>query len=375
MLSKFRIQNFKCLADVSLDLGPFNVLIGPNDSGKTSVVEALDVLQGLLSSPAVANALNERGLSAQTVLRHGTKEALISFDAGLTIDGHEVSYSVGLGADGKVHRETLQGLPQRKICYDFPGNDPTHIPGPSESSVFLQRLKEAKEDSGSFEALSRIRREIQSLQYTFDPREMSKPSEPAQGPDIPKLEPTGQRLPSVLDYLLLVERDRFDQIQSRLCQLVPYIRQIRISPVGGKRQIAFVTSQSPEPIPAPMASDGLLLFLGYLTLLYLPQTSARILVVEEPENGIHPRRLEEVVRLLRELTTQENVQVIMTTHSPYLLDWVEAEEVHILTRGDDLGTRATRMSAIPDIDVLRKGYQLGELWFNYGEAELVGGVK
>ena len=76
-------------------------------------------------------------------------------------------------------------------------------------------------------------------------------------------------------------------------------------------------------IRAQQASDGAILFLGLLALIYSPEPP-KLLLIEEPEKGVYPKRLEEVIRLIRRLQEAPSgrpaPQIIMTTHSPYLLD-------------------------------------------------------
>ncbi len=99
-------------------------------------------------------------------------------------------------------------------------------------------------------------------------------------------------------------------------------------------------------------------------------------MLEEPENGLHPKRLGYVVDLLRSLTQGKlggkAVQVILTTHSPYLLDAIRlAEDQVIVFRREDDGHR-TAMEA--DENRLRSfldEFMLGEVWFNQGEEGLL----
>lgn len=372
MLTKFRVRNFKCLEDVSLELGAFNVLIGPNDTGKSSVLEALAILSHLLSN-SIADAFKEGGLHPANALRQGSERPVIAFDSSGRIGGVEINYSIEVDEKGMLHAESLAGLPEADN-FNFHRSQ-TNLPDRPRSMFAEHEGRIRAKSPASAKLMEEFYRRLRVVQYCLEPNKLRARSEPAKDANVPELKPNGEGLATVLEYLLLVEQDRFDQLQERLCKLVPYLRGARPQPENGGRQIAFFTKSGKQKIPAPLASDGLLLLLGYLALLYLPNPLPGIILIDEPEFGIHPRRLKEVVELLRELAEQESVQIILTTHSPYLLDWVKPEEVHILTRGQNLGTRATRMTAIPDLEVLLKGYQLGELWFNYGEDELVKGAN
>ncbi len=125
-------------------------------------------------------------------------------------------------------------------------------------------------------------------------------------------------------------------------------------------------------LPASQASDGVLIVLAYLTVMHLPKPPAMILV-EEPENGIHPKRLKEIVRILRTLVEKNaHTQILMTSHSPYLLDEFQPDEV-TLCRKNKLGAVQTRrLSEIEQICSQLDVFSLGEIWTGEGDERLAG---
>ena len=105
----------------------------------------------------------------------------------------------------------------------------------------------------------------------------------------------------------------------------------------------------------------------------------RLVLLEEPENGIYPKRLAEVITLLKTMAKGTPgvrfPQIVLSTHSPYVLSFFEPEEVTFLSR--DLktgGVRARPMRGAPNIrERLADGqFYLGELWYNLSEEELFG---
>ena len=114
---------------------------------------------------------------------------------------------------------------------------------------------------------------------------------------------------------------------------------------------------------------------AFLALIH--SQPAQVLLIEEPENGLHPSRLQTVIELLRKLTTGElgyaPRQIILTTHSPVLLNCVTPNEVRIFRRDEEGATQVVRMDQLPDIDRLTKEFAPGELWYLFGEEELVKG--
>ena len=150
------------------------------------------------------------------------------------------------------------------------------------------------------------------------------------------------------------------------------------TPQAQLRRIDLVV-EGGHRIPAERASAGVRLLLFFLTLVHHPKP-LKVVLLEEPENGIHPRRLAEVMDLLRGLTEgrfgHHKVQIILTTHSPYLLDSVnlDTDQVLVFQREDD-GNR----TAVPtDKERLKEffdGFLLGEVWFNAEEKGLIGAAR
>ena len=132
----------------------------------------------------------------------------------------------------------------------------------------------------------------------------------------------------------------------------------------------FKMQESGQLVPASQASDGTLLVLAYLSILYLPQPP-RLLLIEEPENGIHPKRLRDILEILRSLVhEQSHTQVVLTTHSPYVLDLFKPEEVTLCTKLDTGEIKTTRMSDSPAVLQQLGVFTLGEIWTSEGDAKI-----
>ena len=127
---------------------------------------------------------------------------------------------------------------------------------------------------------------------------------------------------------------------------------------------------SGQLVPASQASDGTLLVLAYLSVLHLPEPP-RLLLIEEPENGIHPKHLREILEILRSLVhEQSHTQVVLTTHSPYVLDLFKSEEVTLCTKLETGEIRTTRMSDSPEVVRQLGVFTLGEIWTSEGDEKI-----
>jgi predicted ATPase len=95
-------------------------------------------------------------------------------------------------------------------------------------------------------------------------------------------------------------------------------------------------------------------------------------LIEEPENGIHPGRLKEVLTILRELIqSQEHTQIILTTHSPYVVDLFKPEEVTLCFKDDEGAIQTRRLSESKAVREQIDVFTLGEIWAGDGDERLM----
>jgi predicted ATPase len=120
-------------------------------------------------------------------------------------------------------------------------------------------------------------------------------------------------------------------------------------------------------VRAPEMSEGLLLYLAYAAIPYVH--AVRTLLIEEPETGLHPARIRELLTMLRDFATSTGTQVLMSTHSPLVVNELNPGEVIVLTRSAKDGTRAVALKDTPQFDERSKVYALGELWLSYADGD------
>ncbi len=103
---------------------------------------------------------------------------------------------------------------------------------------------------------------------------------------------------------------------------------------------------------------------------------AAVLLVEEPENGLHPSRIVEVVGVLRRIS-ESGTQVVLATHSPLVVNELSPAEVSLVTRPEATGTVVTPIAQTPGFDSRARVSALGELWLNHAngrdESALING--
>jgi predicted ATPase len=346
VLKAIRIQGFKSLADTGrVELSPLTVLVGPNAAGKSNVLDAVQLLSRLASEKTLADAFNEplRGLPLETFsLPPGGLAELLSspkpclrLDADIETGSECARYAVGLaikprsgvltvedeflgslGKDGqpkgqprieqvdgrlRVRRRSQSGKPR----YDHVG-------------LGYTILSDRRYAGSEYRLIERVRDELGSWRtYYLDPRvAMRRPQAPREVTDIG---PLGEYLGPYL-YRLDAEQDRvFAAVKRTLRAIVPSIQDVTVRLDRAQATIDVEITQDGTPYSARVVSEGTLRILALACVATNPWTEG-LIAFEEPENGVHPRRIELIADLLASITDQRGRQrqVLVTTHSPVL---------------------------------------------------------
>jgi predicted ATPase len=387
MIKRLRVKNFKALRDVDIELTPIHVLIGPNDSGKTSILDALAALCRSVDHD-LADAFLGSWKGTELVW-NGQSDLPISIDVDLDSDvvtGYVITVQFG-AQDRQVlkAKDTFRGS-------HFPQGRLGEAGSKGQTAVRRRLALRDSEDSLAEEA--RIVRELLGgvQYYRWDPRFLALPVAPDTKRRF-RMESNGFGLALCLDEILSFDRDRFIQLEKRFTEVFPHIASIKLIPEMGYRApvdtpdritmlqkadgkgLYFQLSSGGQLIPASQASDGTLLVLAYLAILYLPQPP-RVLLVEEPENGVHPKRLRDVLTVLRELVReQSHTQIVLTTHSPYVVDLFSPDEVTLCTMQNNGEVKTTRLSESPAVRRQVDVFTLGEIWTSEGDTAIAQAQK
>ena len=330
MLDHVTIKNFRCLREVSVPLKPLTVLIGENDSGKSTFMEAVLIAAEHEYSGDLADADHWRGETEIPI------EATFKNLQGVTSLGP----TIYLDDEGTVTRGAPAGCPRRD------------------------------RDGGAFDRRRGVYR------IALDPFRLRFSGEQsATGRRTGPIDSGGSNVPAVLDQMLRTHRREFDVMEKRCRDLVPGFESFSlILPDPGVVSLDL-RDESGFDYPNSRASAGVRALILYLTLAYRPD-APDIVLVEEPENGLHPRRLGEVMGLLRLLTEPKadgrRTQVIVTTHSPYLLDHIDLETDQVLVfRREEGGARTAEPIDADGLKTYLRDFMLGEIWDSVGERGLV----
>jgi predicted ATPase len=370
-----KVRNFRALHEVELkELTPLTVLLGPNGSGKSTVFDVFAFLSecfelGLRRAwdkRGRAKELKSRGSDGPVTIEIKYREGrypMITYH--LAVDERkgapvvvEESLSWKRGSHGRPFRflDYHQGQ-GRAVSGELPDEQDKRVEVPLKSADLL-----AVSALGQFAEHPRVAalRDFITGWYVSYLSAESARGQPEAGPQ-ETLSKSGDNLANVIQYLAEQHGDRLDQIFEVLRRRVPRIERVLTEIMqDGRLLLQIKDAPFSRPVLARFASDGTLKMLAYLVLFYDPEPPPFI-GIEEPENFLHPRLLQELAEEARAATA--GTQLLVTTHSPFFLNGSRPEEVRVLWRDEKGFTRTRRASDLPGVpEFVENGALLGHLW-------------
>ena len=316
MIETLELRNFKSHLTTFLEFGRLTALVGPNGAGKTSVLEAI-------------NQVAERTFAPQAVdprkdgpLRRGT--TMMEIKLGPTGNAPE---------PGKLIGCRLLKLSAEKLA---------------EPSYF-QELQPAVDGKGRFLAT------VLATLKNSDEKQFLKIVQLTQEV-VPSLQTVGIRRAKVP-----ISETRFISVDGKE---IPWDEKREM--IG--EELVFTIAGVPD-IPASAVSEGTLLALGLITILSAPDRP-NLILLDDIEQGLHPkaqRCLVDVLKRIQDLPGNEELQIVFTTHSPYVVDEMDPKDVWVLAMDEAGVTVAKRLSDHPEVQEDEGVLSTGELWSALGE--------
>jgi predicted ATPase len=367
------IKNYRVLRDVTFkDLEPLTVLLGANGSGKSTVFDAFAFLHEAFTT-SLRLAWDERNRMAQIRSRGSDGPVVFEIKYRATKRAKLVIYRLEIDeADGHpvVRKESLRwsvapgsGRPKEILRFEDGGG-----------KVYDERTDETADETldspdllavstlgqlSRYPQVAALRRFISGWYLSYLSADKTRTT-PQSGP-AERLSRTGDNLPNVVQYLQDRHPDRLADIFSALRRRIPRLEKLLATPMAdGRLLLQLKDAPFAEPILSRFASDGTLKLFAYLTVLYDP-SPASIVAIEEPENQLHPRLLQQLAEEGRAAAARS--QVLVTTHSPEFANAVRPRELWMIHRGEDGFAQATRASDVVRIGAMQgAGGVLGDLW-------------
>jgi predicted ATPase len=341
-LNAISVENFKAVRKSgTVKLTPLTVLIGNNGSGKSSLIEGLEtyqetVIHGL--DDAMGRWLGFEHVWNKRTRHHqkhgGTEDETYENPMLFVLRGRVFhgAFSVRLeisadpGINGvRIEKEYLKLPRGRLIQRDRHGNASVHLAPDSERSEQFHLF-----ESATPRDFTKI---IESWQFlAFDPGRMGMPVRQIMTPGPYKLQRDGSNLGQYLWEIREQDLVAFEGILEALRFVLPFASDIqpRITQEI-ERLVHLQMTEEDFKVPGWLLSTGTLRILAILAALRHPNPPP-LLVIEEVENGLDPRTMHLLVEEIRAAITAQTTQVILTTHSPYLLDLLDLSHIIVTER-------------------------------------------
>lgn len=370
-LRRMKLTNYKAVSGLSIDFSErLTVLIGENGVGKSSVLEAANLPVSVLD--ALVDTRNDPSRVQRSLGGEDGFERR-AWHPDQPIEMEFESEAARLSIQWRFERNRVDSW---RVTIDGAELRSEQFHDHNLRRSFVESLQ------------SQSRTLFKSTYFRFDLASLSADS--AAPTAEPTLTRSGRGLPSVLSWLASTHRPSLDRIERLLSSVVPSVQGISIVParvsltddvqisaggnqalfpversVGG-HSLRFRVERALQLIAALEMSEGTLLTLAILTAIAAPGDRT-VILIDDIDRGLHPKAQATLVKSLRTLMQQLSfLQIICTTHSPYLLDHFEEPEIRVLAR-TETGVETRRMRTHPDWDRLGASMGAGEFWSTVGE--------
>lgn len=337
MLRRIAIKGFKSLVDVELELPRLAVLAGPNAAGKSNLLDAIQMLARAGTQRTLADALGDpiRGFPDEAfTLPAGGLPGLLAqpsasfeLEADLEIEAvdepERVRYRVGVEIDRtgalSVAEEylTVLGAQQPRIAVvdgelilrPWGQDRPKHEPLRADHTL----VSDARLAGRSYPLLDLVRAELlQWRTYYLDPQTVMRAAESRRG--VLDIGTRGEHLAPFLYGLKARNPPAFAAVQRTVRAVIPAITGLEVDFDTKRGTLDIQIEQDGTLFSSRVASDGTLRVLALCAIAVT--ASSGLVAFEEPENGVHPQRLDRIAELLASIARRGSAQILVTTHSP-----------------------------------------------------------
>ncbi|MBX7255941.1 MAG: AAA family ATPase [Candidatus Hydrogenedentes bacterium] len=378
LLRSIRVRNFKAIRETgALKLSPLTVFIGNNGSGKSSFLEALETFQ------AVAQNGVDEAMRPWHGFEHIWSRAVAHEDKEETRDkrAHQTN-PMSFSMSGWMPLKTIGGAFSAETALTM-GQGGNQIFIQHEEVKFRKGLHMTRNDRGIIDypnGPDRIRRKtklddgesiLQDLgigglgRWQFlglVPQNMGEPSPQKRAGGEVRLAKDGRNIAQYLRWIRDQDSDAYYGIAESLRSVLSYARDIQPALTSElERTVYLQMTEKDFKVPGWLFSTGTLRILALLALLRSPSPPP-LIAVEEIENGLDPRTTHLILDEIRTAIHDGRSQVLMTSHSPYLLDLLPLQTLVLCERDEEGAPRFWRPSDSTETKSWAKSFAPGHLY-------------
>lgn len=368
ILKSLHIRNFKAIRDSgTLKLTPLTVLIGNNGSGKSSVLESLETVQKCVEENIDAALQMWRGIehvrnkARQTQMKVGPTGKLrstkpIVFQLAGRTKGKNFKAETAWnerGAENELFFEK-ESVRVGSMERQREGNKARTTGAEDARTITLPGGKSLLNvDLGEY---------IKDWQFlTLSPQTMGNPTPQTRAKGRIRLAKDGSNIAEFLRNIGDLDRAAFNGIVETLRAVLPYAEDLRPAVTSEiERTVYLQLKERDFEVPGWLLSSGTLRILALLALLRHPEPPP-LVAIEEIENGLDPRTVHLLVEEIRVAVEAGKTQIVVTTHSPYLLDLLPLSAIVLVDRADG-ELRFSRPGDSEEVQQWAKNFAPGQLY-------------
>ncbi|MFB3815717.1 MAG: AAA family ATPase [Terriglobales bacterium] len=389
MLKRIAIKNYKSIIELDLTLKPFSVLFGPNSAGKSNFLDALQLLSRMATKTTLKEAFEPpyRGTPLESVsfvgkglpALLGMEHAQFSFEIDVELSRNIVESVNRLIREMRSRKDPDNGSSPSKVNYVTRTKlryaltveitprsgmlrvideyltalnsrwEPISQPKPfierKGNRIHLRMERQAHptfyDTYLDYTIISRplypphyphivaMRQELANwFLFYFEPRERMRAASPVK--EVRNIGLMGEDLAAFLNTLKALDEKQFHAIERSIHMVIPSLTGIDVS-VNALGEVELNLREGNYSVPARIVSEGTLRVLGLLAIGGMKNPPS-LIAFEEPENGIHPRRIRAIAELLKTMSASGSTQLILTSHSPILADLIPVQNLFICTK-------------------------------------------
>jgi len=416
MLKKLTIRNFKAIEDLTIEFTPLTVLIGENSCGKSTVLQALDFLSSTAfrEIPDYLNSENWNFFDIKSQFNDGSKKPIEFITVYSLMNGteiNEIEWKIQIDYTGNAWSviEEAKNLTKNVILYSpkfidskpmmagqrdaYAGHPNAYaraVPDIYYQASFLKYFKWVDEDP----VLS-VLKDYLGNTMNFS---LLSPERIREGKRIPYTENIGAKGEALAYYIHTVLRNNKEQLSKIVSDITGFDLDIQTIDHANKVELSILNRTENESIQVDSLhiSDGLLRIIAFASLSIEPSRASiksnnndhvaeqkkeylekdfipmeGLFLFDEIENGINPFVTEKIICLLRDILLKHKKQVIVTTHSPVILNDFDPKEIVFLWKDKNGSVHSKKFFDTEEMRELLEALNPGEVWINLQKDEIL----
>lgn len=385
MIKSLYIDNFKALNDFSMDLDPFTVVVGNNMSGKSTVLQALDFLSNIVKEDFTV-FLDRRGWKVADIKSQMQKSQKMTFacDLELMVEGEMVSVQWKIEILAYALKNMMELSREEIRVQREEGDDSILNYAQPSGGYMIDKMGKCTAFPEKLLFRSSVMKMfdldnypvIQALKVFFEKLESFELLSPdkmrlSSRGDTNTIGNAGEKLPSFVKSMNQIQKEDFESKIEKL--LGKRIVSVDAKTKGKPGWTELITEErygaKTMKIKSKNMSDGMLRLLAFLAICEMDPCT---MLLDEIENGINLDYAEQIVHILDENCKSKNNQLIVTTHSPIFLDYVQKENIRYLYREPASGNcKCSSLAQNTELNEKLQYLYPGELFMNMCNKDIV----